>query len=202
MSAVKHVWMQQSLSGTFHCKEILCNVLSAQDDTILQTMLDLCIIVKITPSYVWATMGEWGNWNCCYISSTVRVKGTLSLKAYHFENLQAFLPQSSLRASVACMARKAEGTMAQGSFFLSSTCSAPKQAARPLTKCLILSLTCKLMSHSINYSMASHRSEAQQRVERTGVCCGLWSTDPSDRIWSSLNLESPFPGRIFQRLCR
>lgn len=148
--------------------------------------------------------GEWGNWNCCYTShsSTVRVKGKLSLKACHFENLQVFLPHSSLRSSGACVVRKAEGTMAHGSFFLASTWSAPKQAARRLTKCLILSLTCKLMSHFINYTMASHRPEAQQRVERTGVCCGLWSTDPSNRIWGPLNLESPFPGSIFKRLCR
>lgn len=118
------------------------------------------------------------------------------------ENLQVFLSDSSLRASGAYVARKAEGTMAHGSFFLASTWWAPKQAARPLPKCLILSLTCKLMSHFIKYTMASHRPEAQQRVERTGVCCGLWSTDPSNRVWGPLNLESPFPGRIFKRLCR
>lgn len=126
-------------------------------------------------------------------SAIVRAKGVRSLKAYCFENLlgdrSSFIhlwgPQEQLSQ------RRTTALQPGTSSFLQA------QGHRPgsLTKCISMRLTFKFESKPFNFSMATCRSEPQQR---TGVFSKPWSINSP----KPFEFRKSLPRDDFQQLCR
>lgn len=98
------------------------------------------------------------------------------------------LPHPSLR-TLGAAATEGWWHCSPGGSFLASTRSTPR-----LSHTLHMLLTFQSISKPINFSAVFHRGGAQLR---TGIFFESLEAQIPNRVWSILNLESSFPGQIF-----